>query len=378
MRHSKDHFTYMIEKTTLLIISFILFLPASCSSPAQVSTPSTIHETAPIPPTPTQPAQLETPGLADFLPTDQKQTLASLELVNDYPLYTMVYKGAYSSTSNHSTGTVGESVMLPTSRQERPFPWACSLFAALADPDQMLFGRNFDWEFSPALLLFTDPPDGYASVSMVDITYLGFDPSKFDTLMSLPIEERTALLNAPSWPFDGMNEHGLAIGMAAVPTGFVPDDPNKQTIGSIGIIRQVLDYAADIEQAVDIIKSHNINFRGGPGLHYLLADASGKSILVEFYDGEVRTISADKPWHQTTNFIVSAFDNPQGQCGRYNKIAETLDAAQGRLSTEDAFDLLSRVAQPSTQWSIIYRLENREIAVVMGREYDSPNKFQLK
>ena len=37
----------------------------------------------------------------------------------------------------------------------------------------MLLGRNFDWYEHPALILFTDPPDGYASVSMVDISYLG-------------------------------------------------------------------------------------------------------------------------------------------------------------------------------------------------------------
>ena len=36
----------------------------------------------------------------------------------------------------------------------------------------MVYGRNFDWQYSPALLLFTNPPDGYASVSMVDIEYL--------------------------------------------------------------------------------------------------------------------------------------------------------------------------------------------------------------
>ena len=41
----------------------------------------------------------------------------------------------------------------------------------------MFYGRNFDWEFSPALLLFTDPPDGYASVSMVDLTFLGISPA---------------------------------------------------------------------------------------------------------------------------------------------------------------------------------------------------------
>ncbi len=33
--------------------------------------------------------------------------------------------------------------------------WGCSLFAFFSDPQAMLYGRNFDWEYSPALLLFT-------------------------------------------------------------------------------------------------------------------------------------------------------------------------------------------------------------------------------
>ena len=65
----------------------------------------------------------------------------------------------------------------------------------------MLYGRNFDWQYSPALLLFTDPPDGYASVSMVDIAYLGFDGKKAGTVTDLSLTERARLLFAPSWPF---------------------------------------------------------------------------------------------------------------------------------------------------------------------------------
>ena len=51
--------------------------------------------------------------------------------------------------------------------------WSCTLFAALGDPNDLYFGRNFDREFSPTLLLFNHPKDGYSSVSMVDISYLG-------------------------------------------------------------------------------------------------------------------------------------------------------------------------------------------------------------
>ena len=151
----------------------------------------------------------------------------------------------------------------------------------------MQFGRNFDWDYSPALLLFTQPQDGYASVSMVDIAYLGFGDTRAHGLTELPLKERSALLDAPYLPFDGMNEHGLAIGMAAVSSGEMKSNPSKETIGSLMVIRNMLDYARNVDEAIAILGSYNIDFEGGPAIHYLIADPSGRAALVEFYQGKM-------------------------------------------------------------------------------------------
>jgi metal-dependent hydrolase (beta-lactamase superfamily II) len=307
-------------------------------------------------------------GLAD----DEIATLTSLERVDDYPLYTMHYYGDYS----HRRAAIGGGrARLTFSTPD----WACSLFAALGDADNMLYGRNFDWEYSPALLLFTDPTDGYASVSMVDIEYLvGADVA--GRLTDLPFEERRALLDAPLWPFDGMNEHGLVIGMAAVPPGHVSPDPNKETIGSLGIIREVLDHASDTDEAVAILQSYNIDMGGGPPLHYLVADPAGRSVLVEFYQGETVLIPNpdNEPWHQATNFLRSSVgESATGECWRYDRISERLVEVEGRLTVSGAMDLLAEVSQEGTQWSIVYGLSTGDVTVTMGQKYDNPHTFYL-
>jgi Tol biopolymer transport system component len=297
-------------------------------------------------------------------------TLGSLEQVDDYPLYTMHYYGDY-DRSRAAMGGGRAKLTFST------LTWACSLFAALGDADNMLYGRNFDWRYSPALLLFTDPPDGYASVSMVDIEYLvGAD--KTGTLTDLPLEDRRPLLDAPFWPFDGMNEHGLVIGMAAVPPGHVSPDPDKETIGSLGVMREVLDHARDTHEAVAILQSYNIDMGGGPPLHYLVADPSGRSVLIEFYQGETILIPNQDPWHQATNFLRSSTgESAVGECWRYDSIGERLMEVEGRLTTLDAMDILSEVSQESTQWSIVYGLSTGDVTVAMGQEYDSQHTFHL-
>jgi hypothetical protein len=256
--------------------------------------------------------------------------------------------------------------------------WGCSLFAALADTENMLYGRNFDWEFSPAILLFTDPQDGYASVSMVDFAFLSYSEDQARNLLDLPFENLVSLLDAPYLPFDGMNEMGLAIGMAAVPPGNVEPDPNKQNIGSVSIIREMLDHAANVEEAISIMDDFNINFSGGPPIHYLLADRSGNAVLVEYYKGEIRAIKNTKPWHQATNFLRSAYDDlGEGHCWRFDAISQSLTELEGELNPQGAIEILEEVAQLNTQWSIVYSMSTGQVQVAMGRDYNNIYNFQL-
>lgn len=311
---------------------------------------------------------LSTPRPAG-LSSNEAKTLASLKQVDDYPLYTMTYYGDY---------TLPRTSRLPAVQGAGPVPgWACSLFTVLLDEDHRLYGRNFDWQFSPAVLLFTHPSDGYASVSMVDIEYLGFSRQKAFDLTKLPSSELKGLLNAPGIPFDGMNDQGLAIGMAAVDPGNMQADPSRQTIGSLGILREILDHARDVDEALSLIQKYNIDFAGGPPLHYLIADAKKQAVLVEFYQGEMHVFKNEQPWHSATNFLRSSVDDPRGNCWRYDRINDRLNETQGLLDPNSAMELLSQVAQDSTQWSVVYQMAHGEVSVAMGKDYANVQTFQL-
>lgn len=394
----------------LVTFAILLILVTGCQSavtgtPSLATEPALLPTTSPIPPTATEtldPTVTSVPPTStaiDITPTSEKaepkeeqratakpttsqdgptgmsaeeSTLGSLEQVDDYPLYTMHYYGDYNqrASSIKRDAWLANADLLPA--------WACSLFAALGDEDNLLYGRNFDWEFSPALLLFTHPSDGYASVSMVDIAYLGFAGSKAHTLLDLPLAERQGLLDAPFLPFDGMNDQGLVVGMAAVPPGNVQPDPDKETIGSLGVIREMLDHASNVDEAIAIVQSYNVDMGGGPPIHYLIADRSGHSVLIEFYEGEMVIIPNDAPWHQATNFLrASVGDSTEGQCWRHDKLSQDLTQAEGRLSEQEAMALLAQVSQPSTQWSVVYRMSTGDIDVTMGRKYDEPHTLHL-
>jgi hypothetical protein len=379
-------------------IAAMLCLLVGCSAPASVppitnatptpASPAATAILASIPPTvaPTS-APASSPTIAptdetrtDGLSNEEAATLSSLEQVDDYPLYTMHYYGPYEQRMTSIDGVWRLASANPPhpGPTASPSAWACSLFAALGDAEEMLYGRNFDWEYSPAVLLFTDPTDGYASVSMVDIAYFEFGGTSAGTLTDLPLVERRALLDAPRMPFDGMNEHGLVVGMAAVPPGQMRPDPAKETTGSLRVIRNMLDHASNVDEAVAILQSYNIDFEGGPPLHYLIADPSGRSVLVEFYQGEMVIMPNETPWHLATNFLrASAGESAAGQCWRYDRLSQQLTDAQGRVTTQGAMQLLCDVSQEGTQWSIVYRMSTGDVNVTMGRQYDTLHTFHL-
>lgn len=338
----------MLRKATAVLLAPLLFLVACGQS------------------TPTFPApdqDYSHLGISDA----EASTLLSLEQIDDYPLYAMHQYAEYSY----------EEYKGPSESASVENAWACTLFAALAAPDSMLFGRNFDWRFSPSLVLFADPGDGYASIALVDIDYLDFTGDLADDLTSKPLEDLVGLLDAHHIPLDGMNEAGLAIAMAAVPAGDVPFDPDKQSIGSLGVIRAMLDQAATVAEAIELFETFNIDFEGGPPLHYLLADAHGDSALVEYFEGAIRVIRPDGAWHAATNFLASSVESPEGKCWRHDIVAEKLEATNGELGFSGAFQLLEDVSQADTQYSVVYDMSSGEVHLAMGRAYEQVHSLEL-
>jgi hypothetical protein len=288
------------------------------------------------------------PAATSPAPAGPPPDISSLRQLDEHPLWTMRFEGDYDRMKN-----VG--------RPTPATPFGCSLFATndAADP---LFARNFDWDPAPAMLLFTDPADGYASASMVDLSYLG---------VTDPAAERAKLADAPLLPFDGMNEKGLAIGLAAVDDAEPGSRPDRPTVGSIRIIRLVLDTAATVEEALRVFQDHNIDFDGGPPLHYLVADATGKSAAIEFVDGEVIAL----PTQAAVNFTLSGTDETTRRAD--NRYRTATDGLTPSMDWRAAMDLLSEVQQGHTQWSVVYGLTTRTVHVATGKRFDEVHELTL-
>jgi hypothetical protein len=297
-------------------------------------------------------------------------TLSSLEKVNDYPLYIMTYCGDYGFQEYLETGR-----QIAMNVEAKPaYPWGCTCFSGLKNENCRILGRNFDWpEQSIPLLLFTDPPEGFASVSVVDLGFFGYTRDSLPDLR----ENRVNLLNTPWLPFDGLNEKGVAIGMMAIPHAVSPYDPEKITIGEIEMIRLVLDYAENLSHAISLIRDYNIRMEQPP-IHYLIADRSGKSAIIEFCEGEMKIIPNPGPWQVSTNFIFGELEDPfRAGCWRFNRACSILGANDGDVTSSSAMEILKSVSHENTIWSVVYNMSSGDISIATGSDFPNTLYYNL-
>ncbi|MBM6908242.1 C45 family autoproteolytic acyltransferase/hydolase [Collinsella intestinalis] len=329
-------------------------------------------------------------------------TLGSIEKVNDYPLYTMTYDGDYGIDEFIAQGGAsndGELIQFVVNRIMKGLPitidlpdLACSTFNATTPEGDALFGRNFDLSFSPGMLVRTDPADGYASVSMVNLGFLGYGEDKLpeDLVSSL------TTLAAPYAPLDGMNEAGLAVGVLLIDTDPTDQQTDKVDITTTTAIRMMLDSCATVDEAVALLEQYDMHSSANSCYHFQIADASGASVVVEYIGNEMSVLepgdattmgalsgAAGVTYQAATNFLLTPgeYDFGHGQ-DRYERLMSTLSAASGVLAEDEAMDLLAAVAQEphlnsrgeesATQWSVVYNLDDLTASVVMGGAYDEP------
>jgi penicillin V acylase-like amidase (Ntn superfamily) len=139
------------------------------------------------------------------------------------------------------------------------------------------------------------------------------------------------------------------------------------------LLRLVLDHAKDVNEAISLIQEYNAEFV--VPVHFHIADASGKSAIVEYTDGKIVVVREDNPWQVSTNFLIS--EENKSDCRRYKLVNETLSKAEGKIPQEEAMHVLGEAKLDNTVWSVVYNLSTGRIQLAMGTDYTRVHNFKL-
>ena len=242
-------------------------------------------------------------------------------------------------------------------------PTGCSSFAASNEYGQHFFGRNYDMAPTDALVIYTKPMDGYSSVGIADLGKLNI--GRDGQLDIDSVQGKAALLAAPYCVCDGMNEMGLGVSLLELDEDHVMYDTDAGELLVYTALRAVLDKCADTEEAIEFLGSYDMCSPRSNTYHMFITDRSGRSVIVEWLDGETR-VTEDCA---VTNFVLYNSDGSGDSDKRYAKMRSAID--DGILTTYEAMSVLEAVSQKTgyTSWSAVYDLDSGEVAVCIDHDY---------
>lgn len=245
---------------------------------------------------------------------------------------------------------------------------ACSAFVAQDSNDNILYARNYDYlQSAKNVLIHTYSEDGYESIAMAAGGWIDID--------GVDLSDNPMLRALPYLAMDGMNEKGMMISVLKLDgEGAQPEE--SSLIPNL-FVRLVLDYAANVQEAIDLLDDYSIRTSMTySNFHFFVADKTGEYGIIEVSPGQgdvsiqydsLNDSYSTKGGRQITNFYQlypsqeENWDDGLHGFDRYMRFIRHLSDCGYTMSKEAAMALLSEAYQDNTidathetQWSVVY------------------------
>ncbi|MDY2942674.1 MAG: linear amide C-N hydrolase [Paludibacteraceae bacterium] len=239
-----------------------------------------------------------------------------------------------------------------TNKEEEEFPHGCSTLVRQT-ADGVMMGRNYDFDHSGATMItLTYPDNGYASIATNSMEFLGL-PANWKP--SENVMENMAAIAAIYVPMDGMNEKGLCVAdLIDLDGEQVSQDTGKPDLTTVSGIRLLLDKAATVEEAINLLEQYDMHSSIGFAHHYAVSDTTGRAVVIEYVDGQM--VVNESP-------LCTNFNLCHARAGReFDMQVPGIPSAVERMeklqATDEATSIVEALKEVSfsdwTQWSILF------------------------
>jgi choloylglycine hydrolase len=216
---------------------------------------------------------------------------------------------------------------------------ACTTFCTRG-----LFGRNYDFEIGYGLVMVNKR--GVRKTAQTD------SPATWTSRHGSVTFNQFGRDNATG----GMNEKGLVVELMWLDGTRYPEADARSEIGNLEWIQYQLDTASNVAEVIASDAKVRISARNAT-LHFLVADPSGDDAAIEFLGGKM-VVHRDANVLANDPYTASVAMMKRGALDRF---ARASDGLSGATTVDGVFALLDEVAQPHTQWSIVYDMRDRSI-----------------
>lgn len=249
--------------------------------------------------------------------------------------------------------------------------FGCSTLSAANEAGGYWFGRNFDWNTCNAMIVKSKPKTGYASVSTVNMDFI---EAGGVTLNSLPDEVLAKI--ALYAPLDGMNESGFAVSVNMIEdSASIEQNTDKPDLTTTTAFRLLLNQAATVDEAVKLLSTYDLHGSMGMMVHFAMADASGKSVVVEYIENEM--VVTETPI--VTNFYMAEGEKygiGSSQSHERYEVLKQKRQENEHMDKTQMTEAMNSVSKDnfnefeSTEWTIIMNQETKELTYYHRENYE--------
>lgn len=301
-----------------------------------------------------------------------QQTISSIRKVGD--LYVVSYRGDYQERIEwQNNWHVQKAAEIPSTVR-------CSLFVAHTAKGDSVFGRNFDRRGEAPVLIQFAAPGKYRSFGFSPFSECGIggvlgnpQPSEYD--------RNKFLYSLPFYVTDGINEKGVAIGIAGAPPRRVAHNATRKPMFVLLFIRHVLDDCANVEEVAQLARTIAPYDQSIDTIshHFLAVDSNGDWLVIDYPEGKPR-LTRGTGWQVRTQEFIDGVKADEGIVDsssprRFRRLARELGAGQP-ASDLDAMQLLHRVHN-YTAWSVIYNTKAKEGLIAARENYRTQYRFRF-
>lgn len=181
------------------------------------------------------------------------------------------------------------------------------------------------------------------------------------------------------FPIGGLNEAGLVVEALDGPASY-PGPDGRPGVGELQWVQYQLDNHRSVKEVLKSEARLRIS-RSLLDLHFLVADASGKTAVIEFAGGRMLSyagndlpvsVLADDGYAGSLAYLAKhrgfggemAVPNGPAAGDRFVRAAAILDDFDGTflsVLSDHAFTILKSVERADTQWSVVYNIPRRLI-----------------
>ena len=257
--------------------------------------------------------------------------------------------------------------------------FGCSAFTISTPEGGVLMGRNFDFPSAVGVVLHTIPDKGYETITTFNVEFFGFG----DGFKPEGFKNQYLALASLFCALDGINEKGLAIAdLMAGDDVETHQNTNKPDLTTSAAICYLLKNAANVSEALELLKGIDMHSDIGSAHHYAMADATGKSVVVEYVDNKM--IVTESP-EVANHYLCEEKHNVGLQEGddRYDRLCERYNQTGGVMSEKQLTDAIADVSQPErkgflgTAWTMVMDLKSPSVTYYSRRHFDKPFHFEL-